>query len=69
MKILYSDWVFDDQEESDECDAEGTKKDNVIEEDTEFSLNESVGKIKKQGRPRKNFKEVKSVKKPKRCSA
>ena len=69
MKILYSDWVFDDQEESDECDAEGTKKENVIEEDTEFSPNESVGKTKKRGRTRKSFKEVKSVKKPKRSSA
>ena len=36
MKILFSDWVFDDQEESAKCYAEGTKKDNVIEEDAEF---------------------------------
>jgi len=69
MKILYSDWVFDDQEERDKCDTEGSKKDNVIEEDTEISLSESVEKPKKRGRPRKSNKEVKSVKKPKRSAA
>jgi len=69
MKILYSDWVFDDQEEREEGDTDGTKVDNMIEEDMEFIPSESVEKPKKRGRPRKSIEEVKSVKKPKRSAA
>ena len=62
MKILYSDWVFDDQEDDSD---EDSKKDNAIEDDREFVPSVSVEKPRKRGRPRKSMKEVKCGKKPK----